>query len=105
MKDSYFVNDRFSGIFNEYFYSNYDKTFFNQQNHFGKLVNYLGLGMIFRLFYIDAKNMTFKEFKLVKSALPKPKLFTIDFVTSQQNKLNEFRSQLRQIPKDVHITS
>ena len=45
--------------------------------------------------------MSFKEFKLLKSALPKPKLFNVEFIISQQNKLNEFRSQLRQIPKEV----
>ncbi len=52
---------------------------------------------------LDAKKMSLKEFKMVKLALPKPKLFTIEFVTIQQNKLNEFRSQLRQIPKDVNL--
>lgn len=98
LKDSYFVNERFSGIFNEYFYSNYDKTYFSQQNQFSKLINYLGLGTIYN--NKDAKRMTLKELKLVKSALPRPKLFSIEFVISQQNKLNEFRCQLRQIPKD-----
>jgi len=47
------VNEKLSGIFNEYFYSNYDKAYFSQQNQFTKLVNYLGLGKKFIMIKIQ----------------------------------------------------
>lgn len=58
-------------------------------------------GIWYVLSYLDAKKLTFKDFKMIKSALPKPRLFNIDFIFTQQQKLNEFRNQLRQLPKDV----
>ncbi len=40
---------------------------------------------------------------MLKKVLPKPKTFNMDFLMNQQSKLNEFRTQLRQLPKDVII--
>jgi hypothetical protein len=40
---------------------------------------------------------------MLKKVLPKPKTFNMDFLMNQQSKLNEFRTQLRQLPKDVNI--
>lgn len=43
-KDNFYVNERLSGIYNEYFYSNYDRAYFGQQNQISKLINFLGFG-------------------------------------------------------------
>lgn len=44
-KDNFYVNERLSGIYNEYFYSNYDRAYFSQHNQVGKLINMLGFGI------------------------------------------------------------
>ncbi len=43
-KDPFYVNEMLSGVYNEYFYSNYDKAYFRQQNQIPKLINFLGFG-------------------------------------------------------------
>lgn len=43
-KDNFYVNERLGGIYNEYFYSNYDRAYFSQQNQISKLINMLGFG-------------------------------------------------------------
>ena len=43
-KDAFYVNERLSGIYNEYFYSNFDLAYFSQQNQLSKLINFLGFG-------------------------------------------------------------
>lgn len=57
-KDAFYVNERLSGIYNEYFYSNYDRAYFAQQNQISKLINLLGFGKI--ILILDAKKLTFK---------------------------------------------
>lgn len=46
-KDNFYVNERLSGIYNEYFYSNYDRAYFSQQNQVSKLINMLGFGKFY----------------------------------------------------------
>lgn len=53
-KDAFYVNERLSGIYNEYFYSNFDLAYFSQQNQLSKLINFLGFGKIlFNMFQMQ----------------------------------------------------
>ena len=50
------------------------------------MFGHLELGIF--LVNLDPKRMSFKDFKLVKQALPIPRLFNIEFIIGQQNMLN-----------------
>jgi hypothetical protein len=41
--------------------------------------------------------MQFKQHKMLRKALPAPKVFNYEFIYYEQSKLNQFRSQIRQL--------
>jgi hypothetical protein len=73
-------------FYNEYFYSNYDRKYFEGQP---MRELYLALGL-------KPTAVTLKQHRQLMMALPAPRLFCEEFLVQERLKLEEFRNSCRQ---------
>ena len=54
---------------------------------------------VLEVLQINPEGMTYYDYKVVRLALPRPRVFNAEFVAAEVERLNEHRNQLRAYPK------
>lgn len=86
MKELNGVNNSILWFYNEFFYSNYDKKYFDTNP----------MREIYSTIEYKVGEVTYKMHKNLIRSLPTPKLFNDEFILNEKNKLEDFRNICRQ---------
>ena len=54
---------------------------------------------VLEVLQINPEGMTYYDYKVVRLALPQPRVFNAEFVAAEVERLNDHRNQLRAYPK------
>ena len=52
---------------------------------------------------MNPERMSYYDHRMIRQALPTPKLFGLDFINTELDKLADMRSQARNTPKQVSL--
>jgi hypothetical protein len=86
MKEQCGVNQAILWFYHEFFYSNYDRKYFEQHL----------MRDVYQYLEFKAGEVTYRTHVNVIKSLPMPKLFNDEFINQEKVKLEEFRNACRQ---------
>jgi hypothetical protein len=74
-------------VYHEHFYCHYDRAYFRDEDP--------PLRKLLADLKFSPDRTTYLDHRLIRLALPRPKLFSQEFIAAEVEKLNEFRGQMR----------